>query len=260
VNKIPVAVAGCPPDGFSSTGQLWGNPLYNWAYHKDTDYKWWVRRIAYSFELYDTVRVDHFRGFDEYYSIPFGNPTAEHGQWEKGPGYELFQEIYAQLGKVDIIAEDLGFLTESVLELVKKTGYPGMKVLEFAFDSREESDYLPHNYNENCLVYTGTHDNETIGSWYENISPQDLELSKAYLNNYHSDRSEIHWDFIRLAQQSVAKLCIIPVQDYLGLGHEARTNTPSTLGNNWKWRMYPDEITEEIALKIRKMVKLYGRI
>lgn len=259
-NKNPVAVAGCPPDGFSAIGQLWGNPLYYWEYHKETNYKWWMKRITYCFELYDIVRVDHFRGFDEYYSIPFGNLSAEHGIWKKGPGYDFFKEIYNQMGEVNIIAEDLGFLTEGVIELVKKTGYPGMKVLEFAFDSREESDYLPHNYIKNCVVYTGTHDNETLCSWYESITPEDLELSKAYLNNYHSNQSEIHWDFIRLAQQSVAKLCIIPVQDYLGLGTEARVNKPSTLGNNWRWRMYPNEITDELTLKIKKMTKLYGRI
>jgi len=259
-DKNPVAVAGCPPDGFSATGQLWGNPLYDWEYHKETKYKWWIQRIAYCFGLYDALRVDHFRGFDEYYSIPFGNPTAEHGQWERGPGYELFLEVHNQLGDVNIIAEDLGFLTDSVLELVKKTGYPGMKVLEFAFDSREESDYLPHNYDKNCLVYTGTHDNQTLHSWYETIPLEDKELANAYLNNYHSELSEIHWDFIRLAQQSVAKLCIIPVQDYLGLGHEARMNTPSTLGNNWKWRMYQGEITEDLILKIRTIEKIYGRL
>jgi len=259
-DKNPVAVAGCPPDGFSATGQLWGNPLYNWEYHKKTNFTWWIQRIAYCFELYDVLRVDHFRGFDEYYAIPFGNLTAEYGQWEKGPGYEFFQEVHNQLGDVNIIAEDLGFLTDSVLELVKKTGYPGMKVLEFAFDSREESDYLPHNYNENCLVYTGTHDNDTLHSWYETIALEDKELANAYLNNYHSELSEIHWDFIRLAQQSVAKLCIIPVQDYLGLGQEARMNTPSTLGNNWKWRMYQGEITEDIILKIRTIEKIYGRL
>ncbi len=259
-NRNPMAVAGCPPDGFSATGQLWGNPLYNWGYHKETNYKWWIQRIEYNLGIYDMLRVDHFRGFDEYYSIPFGNPTAEYGKWEKGPGYELFHEIHNQLGNVNIVAEDLGFLTQSVLELVKKTGYPGMKVLEFAFDSREESDYLPHNYNENCLVYTGTHDNETLRGWYETIPFEDRELSKEYMNNFHSNLSEVHWDFIRLGQQSVAKLCIIPVQDYLGLGHEARINTPSTLGDNWKWRMYEGEITEEIIQKIRKITKLYGRL
>lgn len=258
-DRNPDAVAGCPPDGFSATGQLWGNPLYNWTYHKETKYKWWIQRIAYSFKLYDVLRVDHFRGFDEYYSIPFGNPTAEYGQWKKGPGYEFFQEIVAQLGDVNIIAEDLGFLTESVTQLVKKTGYPGMKILEFAFDSREESDYLPHNYNENCVVYTGTHDNDTLRGWYETIVPEDLELSKAYLNNYHTDRNDIHWDFIRMAQQSVAKLCIIPVQDYLGLSKEARINIPSTIGYNWKWRMREGEITDELILKVRQIIRLYGR-
>lgn len=259
-NKNPTAVAGCPPDGFSSTGQLWGNPLYDWEYHKKTNYEWWIQRMAHTFILYDIIRVDHFRGFDEYYSIPFGDPTAEYGKWVKGPGYELFEEIYGQLGDIDIIAEDLGYLTDSVREMVKRTGYPGMKVLEFAFDSREESDYLPHNYDKNCIVYTGTHDNDTIQGWYHSISKEDKEFSARYLNNYNTEVSDVHWDFIRLAQQSVAKLCIIPIQDYLGLGNEARINRPSTLGNNWKWRMYEGEITPDIIKKIRDMTKIYGRL
>ncbi|MDF2587829.1 MAG: 4-alpha-glucanotransferase [Anaerocolumna sp.] len=256
----PIAVAGCPPDAFSATGQLWGNPLYNWNYLKQTGYDWWIKRISYCFQMYDVVRVDHFRGFDEYYSIPYGNPTAEFGKWEKGPGYDLFKEVHKQLGNVNIIAEDLGFLTDSVIEMVKQTGYPGMKVLEFAFDSREESDYLPHNYHDNCIVYTGTHDNDTIKGWYQTITKEDRELSKEYLNNYHTKLCDIHWDFIRLAHQSVANICIIPMGDYLGLGSEARINIPSTIGNNWKWRLQEEDITNELILKIRKITKLYGRI
>ena len=165
-NCNPIAVAGCPPDGFSATGQLWGNPLYRWEYHKETGYAWWLNRLEATFEKYDVLRIDHFRGFDEYYAIPYGEPTAENGQWEPGPGYDLFKTMKAALGKKEIIAEDLGFLTPSVLKLVKKTGYPGMKVLQFAFDSREESDYLPHNYTKNCVVYTGTHDNDTTEGWF----------------------------------------------------------------------------------------------
>ena len=182
-NSEPVAVAGCPPDGFSATGQLWGNPLYRWGYHKETDYEWWMKRMEYSFRLYDVVRVDHFRGFDEYYSIPAGSENAIHGTWEKGPGISIFNRMEEQFGKLDIIAEDLGFLTPTVLKLVKDTGFPGMKVLEFAFDSREESDYLPHNYTPNCIVYTGTHDNNTIRGWYEELSPEDKQLSVDYMNN-----------------------------------------------------------------------------
>lgn len=258
--REPVAVAGCPPDGFSAIGQLWGNPLYQWDYHAKTGYEWWMRRMEYSFRMYDVVRVDHFRGFDEYYSIPAGSETAIHGTWEKGPGIEIFQKMQEKFGKLDIIAEDLGFLTPSVLKLVKDTGFPGMKVLEFAFDSREESDYLPHNYTPNCVVYTGTHDNNTIRGWYESLDEADKQLSIDYMNNGHTPAAKIHWDFVRLALSSVARLAVIPVQDYLGLGVEARINEPSTLGKNWRWRMLNGEITEELAVKCRRIAKLYGRV
>jgi 4-alpha-glucanotransferase len=258
-NRKPVAVAGCPPDGFSATGQLWGNPLYDWEYHKNTSYDWWIKRIAYSFKLYDVVRVDHFRGFDEYYSIPFGAATAEKGKWEKGPGYNLFKQLSQQLGDLNIIAEDLGFLTEGVLELVKTTGYPGMKVLEFAFDSREESDYLPHNYSKNCIVYTGTHDNETIAGWYKNLNAEDKQLAVDYINIDTNNEGDIHWRFIKLALSSVANLAVIPLQDYLGLGNEARVNKPATVGDNWKWRLLENELPDELIKKIKKVTKLYGR-
>lgn len=256
----PVAVAGCPPDAFSATGQLWGNPLYDWAYHEKTGYEWWIRRVAHCLHLYDVLRVDHFRGFDAYYSIPAGDPTAEYGHWEKGPGFDLFQALHKSLGDMNIIAEDLGYLTDSVLKLVKDTGFPGMKVLQFAFDSREESDYLPHNYDKNCVVYTGTHDNDTVKGWYEVISPEDKEFSIRYMNNRNTPPEEIHWDFIRLAMASVADLCVIPLQDYMGLGGEARINEPSTLGKNWKWRMKKGQIDDALAEKIRSMTKLYGRL
>lgn len=258
--RYPVSVAGCPPDGFSATGQLWGNPLYRWEYHKETGYSWWMKRMEYSFELYDVVRVDHFRGFDEYYSIPADHDTAMYGQWEKGPGIDIFRKMEECFGQVDIIAEDLGFLTPTVIELVRDSGFPGMKVLEFAFDSREESDYLPHNYSANSIVYTGTHDNDTIAGWYGNLDQQDKQLSLDYMNNASTPPEEIHWDFVRLALSSVARLAVIPVQDYLGLGSEARINTPSTLGDNWCWRMLKGELTEEIAEKCKKMSKMYGRI
>lgn len=255
----PVAVAGCPPDGFSATGQLWGNPLYRWDYHRETGYEWWMRRMEYSFRMYDVVRVDHFRGFDEYYSIPAGSETAIIGTWEKGPGIGIFQKMKERFGKLDIIAEDLGFLTPSVLELVKNTGFPGMKVLEFAFDSREESDYLPHNYTTNCVVYTGTHDNNTICGWYDVLNGQDKAFSIEYMGNGRTPAEEIHWDFVRMALSSVARLAVIPIQDYLGLGVEARINEPSTLGKNWRWRMMPAEFTPELAAKCRRLAKIYGR-
>lgn len=260
-NRNPVAVSGCPPDAFSPTGQLWGNPLYNWEVHRQEGYSWWITRIAFCLNLYDMLRVDHFRGFDEYYSIPYGDTTAENGHWIKGPGNELFQALHNELGNdINIIAEDLGFMTESVKELLKDTGYPGMKVLEFAFDSRDDSDHLPHNYVRNSIVYTGTHDNDTIHGWYQSISREDKEFAKEYLNNYNTKRKDIHWDYIRLASGSVAKLCIIPIQDYLGLGREARINTPSTLGDNWKWRMTKGQITPEIVEKIREITRIYGRL
>lgn len=255
---IPVAVAGCPPDAFSATGQLWGNPLYRWEYHKETEYAWWMKRIAYCYELYDVVRIDHFRGFDEYYSIPYGDPTAEFGHWEKGPGYDIFKTMKAKLGNKAVIAEDLGFLTDSVIKLVKKTGYPGMKILQFAFDSREESDYLPHNYTANSIVYTGTHDNDTTIGWYEKLGRKDKAFAKRYLNI--RSNKDIHWVFIRAALASVSDTCIIPMQDYLGLGGEARINVPSTLGTNWKWRMLEGQFTEELAEQMKNMAKLYGRV
>ncbi|MCH5257860.1 MAG: 4-alpha-glucanotransferase [Lachnospiraceae bacterium] len=257
-NLEPIGVAGCPPDAFSVTGQLWGNPLYRWEYHKETGYEWWMKRIAYCYKLYDVVRIDHFRGFDEYYSIPYGDPTAEFGHWEKGPGYDIFKTMKAELGKKAVIAEDLGFLTDSVLKLVKKTGYPGMKILQFAFDSREESDYLPHNYTTNSVVYTGTHDNDTVLGWLCTMNRHDRSFAKRYLNI--NKNKDIQWEFIRAAMSSVSDTCIIPMQDYLGLGAEARINIPSTLGLNWKWRMLPGAFNEELALRIRKMTKLYGRL
>lgn len=254
----PIAVAGCPPDAFSATGQLWGNPLYRWDYHRKTDFAWWMRRIAYCYKLYDVVRIDHFRGFDEYYSIPFGAETAEFGHWEKGPGYEIFKTMKTKLGNKAVIAEDLGFLTKSVINLVKKTGYPGMKILQFAFDSREESDYLPHNYAANSIVYTGTHDNDTTIGWYSGLSRKDKKFAKEYLNI--RSNKDIQWQFIRAAMASVSETCIIPMQDYLGLGAEARINIPSTLGTNWKWRMLEGAFTDELAQRIYDMSKLYGRV
>ena len=256
----PKAVAGCPPDAFSATGQLWGNPLYKWDYHKSTGYAWWLLRLAHVFKLYDTVRIDHFRGFDEYYSIPFGDQTAERGHWEKGPGMDLFNTVKEKLGDVDVIAEDLGYLTESVIEMVKESGYPGMKVLQFAFDSREESDYLPHNYERNCVVYTGTHDNDTILGWYYVMSEEDREFSKEYMGNAKSTDEELPWDFIRMSMESVANLAVTPMQEFLGLGTEARINYPSTLGNNWKWRLLPGQFTSEMAKRIHRLTQITARI
>lgn len=253
----PIAVAGCPPDAFSETGQLWGNPLYRWDYHRETGYDWWIKRIDYCFRLYDVVRIDHFRGFDEYYSIPYPAKTAQVGKWEKGPGIEFFRVLENRLGKKQIIAEDLGFLTPSVIQLVKDTGYPGMKILQFAFDSREDSDYLPHNYKQNSIVYTGTHDNDTTPHWFEALNEHDKDFAKRYMNL--EDESKACSELIRLAFSSTADTCIIPIQDFLGLGAEARMNIPSTLGKNWRWRLVPGQLTEELAEQIKKLTRLYGR-
>ena len=256
----PIDVAGCPPDGFSQTGQLWGNPLYDWEYHKKTGYDWWIRRIEHCFRLYDVVRIDHFRGFDEYWSVPYGDETAENGKWEKGPGIELFKVLEEKIKDLDVIAEDLGFLTDSVRELLAESGYPGMKVLQFAFDESGESVYLPFRYDKNCIVYTGTHDNETTKGWLGNLT----QSNRAYVNQYtaceEKDTDECVWGLIRAAQSSVAEVCVVPLQDYLCLGNEARMNTPSTLGDNWKWRLTRGQLTDEIIHRINAMTRLYGRI
>lgn len=258
--NLPVAVAGCPPDGFSATGQLWGNPLYKWDYHRETGFEWWVWRMAHCFKIYDIVRIDHFRGFDEYYSIPYGDETAVGGHWEKGPGMDLFNTIRYSLGDVPVIAEDLGFLTDSVRQLLADSGYPGMKVLQFAFNTSADSDYLPHNYGRNCVVYTGTHDNDTLQGWYQTIKSEDKEMAQTYLNNHSSDEAEIHWDYICLAMRSVADTCIIPAQDFLGLGTDARMNTPSTLGGNWVWRMKNGAFTDELMEKIHELTRVTARL
>ena len=259
-NNEPEGVAGCPPDAFSATGQLWGNPLYDWEYHKKTGYEWWIRRIEHCLKLYDVVRIDHFRGFDEYYSIPYGETTAINGQWLPGPGMDLFRAIEEKLGRPEIIAEDLGFLTPSVLKLLKDSGFPGMKVLQFAFDARESSNYLPHTYPENCVVYTGTHDNDTTRGWYHAVGKYARDFAKEYMCKPRLDEDSLAGDFICLAMGSVADLCVIPMQDYLGLGSEARINIPSTLGGNWVWRMKKGQFDEETAAEIYRVTKLYGRI
>lgn len=257
--NVPLAVAGCPPDAFSETGQLWNNPLYAWEYHKKTGYAWWIQRIAYCFKLYDIVRIDHFRAFEAYYSIPYGDLTAQNGHWEPGPGMDLFRAVHDELGELEIVAEDLGFLTEGVYQLLRDTGYPGMKVLHFAFNAEEKSNYLTHEYERNCVVYTGTHDNNTTQGWYRSMDPVSKSVALRYLNNFYTPGSQIHWDYIALAMRSVADLCVIPAMDYLGLGEEARINTPSTVGSNWQWRMRKNAFTPELVEKMRKMTALYGR-
>lgn len=259
----PTAVAGCPPDPFSETGQLWGNPLYRWDYHRQQGYWWWIQRVKHCFVWYDVLRIDHFRGFDEYYSIPYGEMTAENGHWEKGPGIELFHAIHQKLGKKPIIAEDLGFITDSVRELVKASGYPNMKVLEFAFDSRDTGNangYLPHNYERNCVVYTGTHDNATLCEWFKQILPEERQMLRDYLHDEQTPDKDIYKEIICLAMQSVANICIIPMQDYLGYGGEARMNIPSTLGMNWRWRLRKGEIVDGLLSEIKRLTETYGRV
>ena len=259
-NRVPIAVAGCPPDAFSATGQLWGNPLYRWQKHAETGFAWWMERLRHAFSMCDVLRIDHFRGFESYYSIPYGHKTAEFGRWEKGPDHAFFETLHEKLGDVPVIAEDLGFLTPEVLKLVADTGYPGMKVLQFAFDSREESDYLPHHYPTNCVVYTGTHDNDTTNSWFDEIPEADRAYAREYLGYRGTDDTDPATALIRAALASVADTVVIPMQDWLGLGSEARINHPSTLGGNWIWRMKSGLLTEKLTERIRRMTRLYGRI
>lgn len=253
----PTHVAGCPPDVFTADGQLWGNPLYRWDYHKKTGYEWWIRRLAASYKLYDIVRIDHFRGFDEYYSIEYGRENAIVGEWLPGPGYELFSAIRDKLGNKQIIAEDLGFMTDSVRKLVKKTRYPNMKIIQFAFDPDNDSEHMPHNYGNNCVVYTGTHDNDTLVHWYRTLKRRE----KAYVKSYLGLKSGMGVcdAVIRCALASVADTAVIPMQDYLGLGGEARMNVPSTLGTNWKWRMRSDALTAELGAKLKEWADVYRR-
>ncbi|MBO4337426.1 MAG: 4-alpha-glucanotransferase [Lachnospiraceae bacterium] len=257
-DNLPVAVAGCPPDYFAKTGQLWGNPLYNWEYHKKTGYSWWISRMRRCFELYDCVRIDHFRGFDEYYAIPYKDPTAEFGKWQKGPGLGLFDAIKASLGELNVIAEDLGFMTSSVKKMVKKSGFPNMKVLLFGFGPEGDSEYLPHNYERNCVVYTGTHDNDTAMGYYKRAGRKEKAFAREYLGI--SSGRDFDKAVVRAALSSIADTAIIPMQDYLGLDNSARINLPSTLGGiNWQWRLMPGQLTDELAARIKTMTFVYGR-
>lgn len=260
-NGVPTAVAGCPPDAFSEDGQLWGNPLYRWDAHRETGFEWWTRRIRGAYDWYDVVRLDHFRGFDEYYAVPYGEKTARKGSWLPGPGLDVFRAARRELGEFQVIAEDLGFLTDSVRQMQKDSGFPGMKILQFAFDSREDSDYMPHKYERNSVVYTGTHDNETTFSWWKALAPEDRAVALRYLGaSRFTSRKKLTWRLIELAQMSIANLCIIPMQDYLCLGSSARINTPSTIGTNWLWRMKEGAFSDKLVSRIRAMTKLYGRL
>lgn len=257
-DRNPVCVAGCPPDYFSETGQLWGNPLYDWIYLEETNFDWWIKRVAGAARMFDVTRIDHFRAFDSFYSIPFGAETAKDGEWIEGPGMKFFNRLKDVLGEVPIIAEDLGFMTPSVKKLLKDSGFPGMKILEFAFDSKDDNDYLPHNYTSNSVCYTGTHDNDTIMGWLRTASKQDVEYAKTYCGLNKAEG--YNWGFIRTAYASVSDYAIIQMQDILGLGAEARINIPSTLGGNWVWRMKKGATTPKLAKKLYNLSKIYRRL
>lgn len=255
-HKMPVAVGGCPPDYFSETGQLWGNPIFNWERMEQDGFSWWIDRIKSNLALYDLIRVDHFRGFAGYWSIPYGEATAVNGKWVPGPGKKLFHAIQQALGDIPIIAEDLGLITPDVIELRDGFNLPGMKILQFAFDSSEANDYIPHNYNKNCFVYTGTHDNDTVIGWFEKAADADKKYMLEYLN---SNGTDICADLIRAAWASVAYTAIAPMQDLLRLGGDARMNLPGTTVNNWLWRMKDNAVTDELITWLKDITVLYAR-
>ena len=258
-NLNPTAVAGCPPDAFSEDGQLWGNPLYRWEEMKADGYGWWINRLAAAGKLYDVVRIDHFRGFEAYWSVPAGDDTARNGKWIKGPGMDFIRAVKQNLPQVRMIAEDLGFLTQEVLDLRDESGFPGMKVLGFAFDSREPSEYLPHTYPANSVCYTGTHDNMTMRQWFDTASRDAVAYASEYMRLTHEEG--LVWGVVRTAMSSVSDLCVILMQDLLNLGAEARMNFPGTMTDaNWTWRAWDGFANEELAQRIRSLTKLYGRL
>ncbi len=251
-------MAGVPPDYFSVTGQLWGNPIYNWYFLRRENYRWWVQRFQGLLDLVDWIRIDHFRGFEAYWAVPYGETTAMNGWWIKGPRSAFFKAIADQLGQLPIIAEDLGVITPQVEALRDEFGFPGMKILQFAFGSGAGNAYLPHNYPRNCVAYTGTHDNDTTVGWFNQLSQAEQEQVRRYLGSDGSE--EIHWDLIQLAMSSVADWAILPLQDILGLGTEARMNVPSKGEGNWAWRYKMGVLTEEIRDRLRILSETYGRV
>ena len=257
-NRRPEVVAGCPPDAFTADGQLWGNPIYNWQKMHDTDYSWWVKRLKAAEKLYDVVRIDHFRGFESYWAVPAGDKTARNGSWVKGPGMGFINAVKKNLPNLDFIAEDLGYMTPQVRQLQLDSGYPGMKVIEFAFDSREESDYLPHLYPVDSVCYTGTHDNVTLKQWFDEASLKDIVYAKTYLG-LNKEEGYV-WGMIRAGLSSVSRICIVQMQDYLELGKAARMNFPGTLSmDNWTWRAEAGFDSDKLAEKIGYLTKIYGR-
>ena len=255
--NLPIEVAGCPPDYFSEDGQLWGNPLYDWETMRNDGYGWWIRRIDGSAKLYDMLRIDHFRGFESYWAVPYGEETARNGRWVKGPGMDLVGRLTAWFSDIRFIAEDLGLMTPEVQALLRDSGLPGMKVLEFAFEPGELSNYLPHCYDKNCVCYAGTHDNAPIVEWKDEVEAEEIAFAKQYLGI--NDEEGLVWGVIRGGMSSVAALFITQLQDYLELGKEARMNTPGTLGGNWRWRLGKGEITPELTKKIAEITRIYGR-
>ncbi len=255
----PKVVAGCAPDAFSRTGQLWGNPIYDWKGLSKSGYDWWIKRIRRNYEFYDVIRIDHFHGFCEYYAVPYGDETAEHGKLEKGPGMDLFKALKAAIGELKIIAEDLGNNTPENEALLAESGFPGMKVLQYGFTSWD-SYYVNHRHTNNCVVYTGTHDNTPTRAWVEEINDGERDFCRRYINSMNSDYGQLVWDIIREAYRSVADLCIIPLQDYLCFGREARLNTPGTSEGNWEWRLRPNFLSNELKMSIRGLTELYSRI
>ena len=258
-NCRPKMVAGCPPDSFSADGQLWGNPLYDWAKMKQTGYAWWIRRLAAAAKMYDVVRLDHFRGFESYWAIPAGDKTAAGGHWQPGPAMDFIRAIQKALPELDFIAEDLGYVTPEVRALQEGSGYPGMKVMQFAFDSREAGNYLPYTYPVNSVCYSGTHDNLTMAQWFQEAAPVDISMAKAYLGL--NDEEGFVKGMIRGCMGSASKLCIVQMQDYLELGGVARMNFPGTLSNNnWTWRAAPGVITDALADRLLELTRRFGRI
>ena len=255
----PTDVAGVPPDAFTADGQLWGNPLYRWDEMERDGYSWWIRRLAAAGKWYDTVRLDHFRGFESYWAVPYGAPNARGGHWVKGPGMDFISALKKALPDLSLIAEDLGYLTQEVLDLRDDSGYPGMKVLGFAFDSREPSDYLPHTYTANSVCYTGTHDNMTTRQWLESGTPEMQKYAAQYMRL--TEEEGMVWGVIRTAMATVSDMTVVPIQDYLDLGAQARMNFPGTLTDaNWTWRVSADALTDALAEKIYRLTKLYGRL
>ena len=251
--NVPIAVAGVPPDYFSADGQLWGNPLYRWEDMKKDGFGWWIRRVEGAAELFDVLRIDHFRGFESYWAVPYGAATARCGQWVKGPGMDLVNVLTQWFYHVDFIAEDLGVLTPEVRRLLADSGLPGMKVLEFAFDRREQSDYMPHTYERNCVCYVGTHDNAPVLAWREEVDAADVAVAERYLGL--NDAEGFHWGMIRGGMSSVANLFVAQLQDILGLGAESRMNTPGVSGGNWRWRTVQGALTLELAEKLASMTR-----